>query len=184
MEIVIDTNVACVADGLADHANQACVDACQKLLSDVFQRGGLVLDDGDAIIAEYAKRLGRAGNSGIGSAFVKWASDHRFVASCCRLVRITPLPDGGRRQFEEFPDHEALRDFDVDDHKFVAVALVANAPVANAVDSDWWRHRIVLTEAGVTVEFLCPQHAPTGRRRPSTKVEALPRRKPPRRRHG
>jgi hypothetical protein len=160
--VVVDTNVAVVAERLHAGADTPCVDTCMDRLLDIMASGGLFLDDGDAIVEEYTGALGHAGQPGIGRAFVKWAFDHRFDHTRCRLVAITQCRDGGWRSYEEFPDDAALSTFDRNDQKFAAVAIAsgANPPVLNAVDSDWWHHANALASAGVKVEFLCPQHQP------------------------
>ena len=66
--------------------------------------------------------------------------------------------DDNRRGFEELPDN----DFDPSDRKFLAVAVVANAAVLNAVDSDWSEHEALMEDLGVNVEELCPQHIASG----------------------
>ncbi|MBV8065477.1 MAG: hypothetical protein JOY73_08135 [Actinobacteria bacterium] len=60
----------------------------------------------------------------------------------------------------EFPrDSAGLATFDRADRKFVAVALAHDdeTVVAVCVDSDWWDHRKALADAGVAIEFLCPE---------------------------
>ncbi|MGD0138548.1 MAG: hypothetical protein ABSD28_06695 [Tepidisphaeraceae bacterium] len=157
MSVVVDTNVAIVAEELADHADQTCVDACIDRLLAVMDSGGLLLDEDDAIVEEYTKTLGHSGRPGVGRAFAKWAFDYRFDEDRCNLVAITVRLNDGWRRYDEFPDSPALSKFDPDDQKFVAVAVASGiAPsILNAVDSDWWIHREALSAAGVTVDFLC-----------------------------
>jgi hypothetical protein len=52
-----------------------------------------------------------------------------------------------------------LSSFDPSDQKFAAVAIASgeNPDVLNAVDSDWWIHRVALAASGVRVTFLCPE---------------------------
>ena len=49
--------------------------------------------------------------------------------------------------------------FDPSDRKFLAVAVVAEAVVLNATDSDWAEHGALMDSLGVEVCQLCPQHA-------------------------
>lgn len=156
MPVVVDTNVAIVAQGL--HPDQTCVDACIDRLLSIINSGGLLLDEDDAIVGEYTKTLGYSGRPGIGRAFAKWAFDYRFHEDRCNLVSITGRLNGGWRRYDEFPDAAGLSTFDRDDQKFVAVAVASGVepPILNAVDSDWWNHRMALSAAGITVEFLCP----------------------------
>jgi len=165
MGCIVDTNVAAVAEGLTEQADAVCVNACAQRLVTLCRTGGLVLAEGDEIVAEYVGALGHAGQPGIGRAFVKWAWDRRFDPAAVRLVQIAARTRGGWRRYEEFPDCDGLRGFDPNDQKFVAVAVAAgkNPPILNAVDSDWWEHRHALRGAGIRVEFLCPQHAPAGK---------------------
>ena len=45
------------------------------------------------------------------------------------------------------------------DRKFLAVAVVADAEILNATDSDWSEQEALTRELGVRVRQLCPQHA-------------------------
>lgn len=162
MSVVIDTNVAVVAECVAVHADQACIDACVDRLVRLMKEGGLLLDEDDAIAEEYTEVLGHAGQPGVGRVFVRWAWDHRFDVALVRRVAITERTDHEWRRYNEFPDRADLSTFDKSDQKFVAVAVASgeNPPILNAVDSDWWNHSAALATAGVNVDFLCPQHAP------------------------
>ena|ERR1700722_5212996 len=158
MAVIVDTNVAFVADGNTRQADQACGDVCIERLLAIMQSGGLLLDEDDAIVAEYIAALGHSGRPGVGRAFVKWAFDYRFDAARCGRVSIRQRADGGWRRYEEFPNVPALEGFDPSDQKFVAVAIASGVapPILNAVDSDWWSYKTSLVAAGITVEFLCP----------------------------
>lgn len=61
--------------------------------------------------------------------------------------------------FVEFPDHEGLKDFDISDRKFVAVANAheSKPPILQATDSKWWGWKAHLAQCGITVQFLCPE---------------------------
>ncbi len=157
MAVIVDTNVAVVAEGLSGDADAACLERCQDILFDITKSGGLLLDGGDAIVAEYVKTLGHAGRPGIGRAFAKWAFDHRYDPACCTLIEITERAEKDWRMFEEFPDDPRLITFDADDQMFVSVALASclHPPILNAVDSDWKIHEEVLEAVGVRVEELC-----------------------------
>lgn len=165
MRLVVDSNVAVVAESLAHQADVTCVETCQERLLELIACGGLVLDSGDEIIEEYTSVLGHSGQPGIGRAFVKWAHDRRFDPSCCVRVPITEMKAAGWRRYEEFSDRPVLRSFDRSDQKFVAVALASglNPPVLVAIDRGWWLHYSALTAEGVGVGFLCPQHDPRTR---------------------
>jgi len=160
--VVVDTNVPMVASRLAPQADERCVAACIKRLAAIKVSGGLLLDDSGHILREYGKNLDTRGQTGAGYEFLKWAMIHQAIAGMVTRVAITQTADGGWRRYKEFPDLPALNRFDPSDQKFVAVAVASgeNPPILNAVDSDWWNDRAALAAAGVTVEFLCPQHAP------------------------
>lgn len=163
MAVVLDSNVAYVASRLHDKADDGCVNECVKRLREIQLAGGLLIDDRGLILREYTKGLGYSGQPGAGHAFARWAHDHQAIPGKVRQVAITPTPDAGWRRYREFPDTDDLQTFDPSDQEFVAVALASreNPPIFNAVDSDWWDHRAALAGAGVTVEFLCPQHTST-----------------------
>ena len=162
MAVVVDTNVAMVASRLTPQADELCVNACIRRLLSIQQLGGLLVDDKGFVLREYTNNLGYSGQPGAGHAFAKWAHDHQAIPASVRQVNITPRADAGWRRYDEFPDRADLTTFDRNDQKFVAVALASgeNPPILNAVDSDWWNHQAALRAAGISFEFLCPQHAP------------------------
>jgi hypothetical protein len=79
------------------------------------------------------------------------------------MVSITPLVGNGT-DFEEFPDDPALSNFDPDDRKFIAVALVyesvyqQKATLLQAADSQWYGFRETLVRNGLEVEFICEEY--------------------------
>ncbi len=160
-EVVLDTNVAVVANGKAEQAGSKCVTACRDKLRQI-QEGRLILllDDKRLIMEEYRKNLNPSGQPGYGDRFFKWLWYAHMQH--CRIVRVT---SNDIREFEEFPDNPDLAAFDRDDRKFVAVALASgsNPKILNAVDTDWWVHREALRRQGVEVAFLCPELMSNGR---------------------
>jgi hypothetical protein len=157
MSVVVDTNVAIVANGHHPPASARCIEACIDALLEA-QGGTVLVDDGYRIFDEYRKHLSHSGQPGVGDAFFKWLWRNQANPTCCRQVSITPTdPDG--RGFEEFPDDPALAGFDPSDRKFVAVALASgeSPPILNASDSDWWEFRDALGRHGVRTQFLCPE---------------------------
>jgi len=160
--VVVDTNVAMVASRLTPDVDERCVAACINRLAVIREGGGLVLDESGHILREYTKNLGHSGQPGVGHAFAKWAHDHQAIAERVVCVPITPTTDGEWRKYTEFPDVSALQGFDPSDQKFVAVAVASghNPPILHATDRDWWNHKAALNAHGVSVESLCPQHAP------------------------
>ena len=156
-DVIFDTNVPMVANGLAGQASEACVEACIDTLVASQQHDVVLVDDGGLIFEEYQRYLAHKGQPGTGDAFFKWLWDNQANEAHCRRVPITPFPD--LRGFLEFPDDPRLATFDPSDRKFIAVAVAAGShPVIfNASDTDWWPARHVLAEHGVTVEFVCPE---------------------------
>ena len=155
---VVDTNVAVVANGRAPQASAECVSACARALGEFESgRSRLVLDDEWWILREYQNNLRSAGQPGPGDAFFKWVLTNQANPRRCERVRITALHSDGS-DFAEFPRDAALAAFDPADRKFVAVsrAHAARPPIAQAVDSKWWRLRSALERCAVAVEFLCP----------------------------
>lgn len=153
--VVMDTNVAVVANGRETHADTGCIRACITTLRDLREHHQLLLDEIGLIIREYRGRLLPSGQPGPGDAFFKWLWDNQGNVTHCRQIVVTPTADG--RDFEEFPDDPDLASFDRDDRKFVAVAIASGVcpPILNASDTDWWHHRKALLRNGVTVQFLC-----------------------------
>jgi hypothetical protein len=156
---VVDTNVPKTANRALDPEAPAellpCIGACITAIEHVRTTGGVVIDEGDAILSEYRRQLSLKGQPGLGDAFVKWVHDHQWQLAPFDRVAITCEGDSWR----EFPDHPGLAAFDPSDRKFVAVASAhpESPPILQATDSKWWEWRSALAEAGVAVRFLCPE---------------------------
>lgn len=158
---LVDTNVPKTAnlsvtpDQIPDDL-VPCVFACVEAIYHVINRRGLVIDAGDAIFDEYRRQLKLKGQPGVGDAFMKWVHDNRWKLAEVDRVPITPKADS----YEEFPDHEGLRDFDPSDRKFIAVANAhpEKPPILQATDSKWWGWREALASVGIVVHFLCPDY--------------------------
>lgn len=146
--VVMDTNVAIVANRRTPQAGDGCVEACIAELVDLRERRRLLLDEAGLILEEYRRYLSPSGQPGTGDAFFKWLWSNQANPEHCRQVRA-----------EEFPDDPALARFDRADRKFVAVAIASGErpPILNATDRDWWEHRQALSRHGVEVRFLCPE---------------------------
>ena len=157
--VVVDTNVAVVANKEAEQAGPSCVSACVERLRRVQESETLLLDTSGLIFGEYIRRLQPTGQPRAGHRFFKWLSKNRYNEDRCRHI---PIRAHGERAFVEFPDSEDLRSFDYDDRAFVAVAIASGTepPIVNASDSDWWEHGDALARQGVTIEFLCPELKP------------------------
>lgn len=155
-EIVIDTNVAIVANGHASQAGPNCRRECAANLKKSIDECRILLDTHSLILSEYQNYFSFSGQPGIGDAFFKWLHNNQANPEHCRKVKIAPHPD---REFVEFPSDENLSSFDRSDRKFVAVALASGTEpeIMNASDTDWWHHRHELQQHGIEVVFLCPE---------------------------
>ena len=155
-ELVVDTNVAVVANGGHDAADDACLSRCVAELRRIQRDCRLLLDNEWLILREYLNNLGPPGSALPGDAFIKWALNSQ--GNEARIGRIAITPDI-EREFVEFPDDPELASFDRDDRKFVAVALASGTspPIVNASDTDWCEHREALQVHGIEILFLCPE---------------------------
>ncbi len=162
MMFVVDTNVAIVANGRGIHANNKCQSDCIQKLKSLVTQKIVAIDDRYLILKEYREYMNPPGEPGVGDMFFKHVFNNLKQYERIRLVTITPSADE-RRSFEELPENT----FDPSDRKFLAVAVVAKATVLNATDNDWHEHRKLMSELGVKVEQLCPQHIPTNNDRES-----------------
>lgn len=151
---VVDTNVAIAANGRNTHADPDCQRACITELLE-FLRGEIVaIDDLGLIFDEYKNKLRFAGAPGVGDMFFKYVHDHQGVPTRVSRVSIT-LSDDDSRGFEELPENK----LDKSDRKFLATAVVAQAAILNATDSDWSEQEALTSQLGVQVRQICPQHA-------------------------
>lgn len=153
--VVMDSNVAFVGNGRADHAEPDCVLACVARMERIKTQERLLLDSEGRILQEYPSprptEQPRAGD-----AFIIWAWQNQHNPEVCTLV---PIQAHDKRGFAQFPDDEELAGFDRDDRKFVAVAVASgeSPPILNASDTDWRDHQQALSRHGVAVEFVCPE---------------------------
>jgi hypothetical protein len=170
MKCVVDTNVPLVANKRAAQASSECVSTCAVRLRELTRRGKLVLDDGWRILKEYMANLRSDGQPGPGDAFLKWVHTNYSNPDRCELVRITPS-DSSETDFEEFPTDPELRNFDLSDRKFIAVALAhpEKPPILQATDAEWWEMRESFRRAGVTIDFVCQEDIKAISRRRETR---------------
>ncbi len=157
--VVIDTNVAVVANGRGTHADLDCQMAGVRKLMNIQDQGRVLVDEAGYIFGEYSRHLSWNGQPGVGDVFFKWLWDNQGRPELCTKVAIEPEDEDGQ-EFPNFPADPELENFDRSDRKFVAVALahVENPPIVNATDTDWWIFREALRRNGIQIEFLCPQH--------------------------
>ena len=154
---VVDTNVLVVANRRGTHADEECRERCVEELEHIVKHCVVVVDCGDLIVEEYMKRASFR-PPGVGDKFFKHVYNNRFNPARVRRVRIT-RNDDDRQGFEELP----MNTLDRADRKFLATAVVGNAPILNATDSDWDEQKELMTEVGVEVRQLCRQHASKAR---------------------
>ena len=154
--VVVDTNVAVVANRKSPQASPHCENACINRLERIMSgEDKLVLDDDWIILDEYMRNLHSSG-ADVGDRFLGWMLRNWTNPEQCDLVPITPI-NNSETEFQEFPTDPDLNGFDPADQKFIAVALAhpEKPPILQAVDSQWWRFRHALHQNGVTVEFIC-----------------------------
>jgi hypothetical protein len=151
-KLILDTNVAAVANGQHDDVTTECMDACKIFLASAPTKFVVLLDDADAIQQEYAHALQQSRPYGLGALFLQYIYRHQYDTSRVQRVAL-PLSAGG--EYVDFPTDPALAAFDLSDRKFVALARRTCTPVTNATDSDWAHARADLYRNGVQVQFLC-----------------------------
>lgn len=157
MAVIVDTNVAVVANGQSSQASPNCVDTCINRVERIIRgEEELVLDNRWIILSEYMRNLRSSGEPGAGDRLLLWLLRNKDTQ--CALVSITPI-DGSENEFEEFPDDPALDGFDPADREFIAVACahLERPPILQAVDSKWLNFHNAFRQNGVTVEFICEE---------------------------
>lgn len=156
MKTVIDTNVPIAANGRDTHAGEDCQIRCIEFLQCLASRRSkdvIALDEGGLLLDEYKRYLNYRGQPGVGDIFFKFLHDHMYVNNRVELVQVTRSKDEDRG-FDELP----ANDLDPSDRKILAIAVVADAEVVNALDTDWHEQAELLAQLGVTVQQLCPEH--------------------------
>lgn len=143
--VVVDTNVAVVANGDCVGCRPECRLAAIDFIERLIHSGSIAVDLTGEIENEYRRNVG-AGTPGVGSRFLQ----KFFADSANRVVRVDIV-----NAAKNFPFNGSLRKFDQSDRKFVLVAIASRSRVVNAVDSDWIEHEVELNKRGVRIEFLC-----------------------------
>ena len=152
--MVVDTNIFVSANGIDTHADEMCQFACVEAMKKIMSKGIVFLDNGNLILKEYIGKMNPRNPPGAGDEFFIHILNHRYSENHVRFITITRIDDE-QRDFEELPNNQ----LDPSDRKFLAVAVVAGAPILNATDSDWHEQQALLDRLSVQVEQLCPQHA-------------------------
>ncbi|MCX6379227.1 MAG: hypothetical protein NT023_07075 [Armatimonadetes bacterium] len=154
--VIVDTNVAIVANGVITSESLACQEACLSALEEVVNKRICLLDSEGEIISEYLGAKPHGFPQGVGDLFLVWVYDNQYNSEFCKITHVTPIPSRKRR-FEEFPDDTDLEGFDPSDQKFVAVAIASEEapPIFHATDRVWRRFEPALLKYGVHVKHLC-----------------------------
>lgn len=155
IEVIVDTNVAVVANQQNGGVVASCVDACTIFIAAARDKHVILIDDSDAIRQEYARALQQAKPYGLGTLFLQHIYQHQFNPT--RVKRI-PLPMAASGEYADFPSDTELAHFDPSDRKFAALARRTGTPVTNATDSDWIDNIVALNAHGIAVNFLCGQN--------------------------
>ena len=135
--------------------------ACIRRLGTARIEDRILLDRAGLVVSEYRSYASLSGGPGPGDLFMKWLWDNRANPVRCLEIELSALA-GDPEDFEEFPTSLRTAGFDRDDRKFVALALACNpnAPILNAVDTDYADAYPLLQSEGVDVEFLCDHVQP------------------------
>jgi hypothetical protein len=147
MTFVVDTNVAVVAnEEPTDQRPPDCIEACIDSLEAIMDSGRIAMDDEDRILEEYDPYMQWHGPRGTGHEFFIWVIDNLWNEERCDRVTLAP-----------YPEDASIANFDLNDRKFVQVALghQERPPILNAVDSDWQDFEEALNKHGVSIRFLC-----------------------------
>ena len=168
--VIVDTNVIVIAND-TDDKRKDCRNRCQDRIKQIRdQRETVILDDSRRILREYDKNTHPNTKKGIGDLFVKRLLQNQKNPKVCTMVPITSLAGNGT-DFEEFPDDNALINFDPDDRKFIAVALAHkrdNGQVPTillAIDRGWLQFMAALANHGVSVDLICEEDMQRPRQR-------------------
>lgn len=160
--IIVDTNVIVIAND-TDDKRKDCRNRCQDRIKQIRdQRETVILDDSRRILREYDKNTHPNTKKGIGDLFVKRLLQNQKNPKVCTIVPITSLAGNGT-DFKEFPDDNALINFDPDDRKFIAVALAHKRDTGQiptillAIDRGWLQFMAALANHGVSVDLICEE---------------------------
>lgn len=152
---VVDTNVGIVAHQMSPNIDPQCISKCVAILEESPLHNVIVVDDKYLILGEYHNVIRKLkGAPGIFHTFFKYINTYMYHGDRVRQASITPIRDESRG-FKELPNNG----LDPSDRKFLAVAVVGEAEIVNATDSDWSEQEELTRDLGVSVRQLCPQHA-------------------------
>lgn len=147
--VIVDTNVPLVANGSCEGVSAACRLSTIDFLENLLHSGKIAIDLEGLIEEEYRNNLG-VGSPGVGNRFIQ----KFFSEAANRVVRVSASIDR-HGHTKNFRFDGSLKNFDLSDRKFVAVAVETGAEIYNATDSDWLEHKDELAKRGIKVRFLC-----------------------------
>lgn len=156
-DFVVETNVAISANKRNTHVSDACSLNCLLKLREITDSGRVVIDALGLVFDEYKKHLNFSGQPGTGDLFFKHLFNHQYNPD--KVARVNITPDDEDKGFAELPVNE----FDPSDRKLLACAVVGNASVVNATDSDWAENDALMKGLSVNVIQLCPDHQEKGK---------------------
>lgn len=152
MEVIIDTNVALVANHQNANVKQDCQDRCIQFLIDAKNNYVVLMDNGDEIRAEYARAIEQSRPYNLGALFLIHLYQNLYNPQRVRLVNLQKTVNS---EFADFPSTPELANFDPSDRKFAALSRNTGVAVTNAVDSDWADSIVALNANNINVVFLC-----------------------------
>lgn len=153
MPVIVETNVAVVANRQNDEVVSSCEEACIKFLIEIIRNHTVILiDEGDEVRGEYTKAIKDSKPFQLGAQFLIYIYQHQYDGS---RVQRESLPKNAAGEFADFPNDPALANFDQSDRKFAALARRTGTPMTNATDSDWAQFKGPLAANGINVHFLC-----------------------------
>lgn len=153
--VVVDTNVLVVAGGQHPEASDACQAACLSIVRGIHDGDVVVAVDSDGfIVSEYARQVRGLQGSGVADKLIVRLSRRFRDPAVCRQVELTPIDDPPG-SYAEVP--LLLRDFDVDDQPFIAVAAAdeSRPQLFTGVDGEWWLRQADFATCGMDVQFPC-----------------------------
>jgi hypothetical protein len=164
MEIkyIIDTNVPLQAaknlEGMSEieaRCKECCFNFIEKFIHNPTSQ--IVLDDGYEICNEYVRNIPLNFSPSIATMFMKWVFSYIKMIPTADLIHLNK---SGDKTYREFPAHEALKRFDKDDRKFIALssAHVNHPPIVQGTDYKWKMYSEVFLGFGIHIIFLCPEY--------------------------
>ena len=107
--VIVDTNVARLANGEWGKDFKECEESCINWLERIMQgEMKLVLDADWIILGEYSRNLSESGKPGAGDRFFVWSLRNRTNTEQCELVSITPIAELQKRSLKNSHDDPAL----------------------------------------------------------------------------